>query len=49
MGWDCTICGLDCDTFDTPQQLAAHLVAWHDEWLVTRQVPWHLWAAQQEP
>lgn len=41
--WDCDICGLDRDPFDTPQELARHLVDWHDEWLTTRQVPWHVW------
>lgn len=40
MDWDCPICGLERDPFETPQALAGHMVDTHTEWLDSRQVPW---------
>ena len=42
MDWECPLC-LDCEPFATPKGLATHMVAWHDEWLATNQVPWLPW------
>lgn len=39
MGWDCSICGWERDPYDTPQELAEHLMESHDEWLRSHQVP----------
>lgn len=36
--WECPIC-CDCEPFTNVKDLAHHMVAWHDEWLTTHQVP----------